>query len=355
MHRFKQPQTKSLRVSRRVPAQVYLWLAVLIFGASNAVTRKITELGAENFVGGENPISLCNVLFVGNLCALSVLLMIHRHEWRRTTLRLLSRQEWLYLGIVAVLSGAFAPALIFQSLALTPVTNVVLITRIEPPITLALSVWLLHDRVNRWQVGGAIAAFVGVVLTIVLPATPQATAIAMAGFTIDQGTVLAATGAIALAISTIVGKKQLSNVSLGLYSIVRTGVGTMIFFVVALVLYGHDHFAGVLSPFLWQWMLLYGVIIVVVGQSFWTVGLRSTSVATAAVIGSFAPIAGILAAYLLLGEVPTGAQYIGGCVILAGLLLSQWGTQSSFARQIHTVKRLPTEQAIESNMGFKGI
>lgn len=91
---------------------------------------------------------------------------------------------------------------------------------------------------------------------------------------------------------------------LGVFSLVRTGLGTIIFFFAALALYGHDHFKGVFSPFLWQWMLLYGVVIVVIGQSFWLTGLRAASVATASIIGSFAPIAGILAAYLILGEVP---------------------------------------------------
>jgi drug/metabolite transporter (DMT)-like permease len=48
------------------------------------------------------------------------------------------------------------------------VNNVVLVGRLEPPLTLALSVWLLRERVSFWEVAGAIAAFVGVILTIIL-------------------------------------------------------------------------------------------------------------------------------------------------------------------------------------------
>jgi drug/metabolite transporter (DMT)-like permease len=350
------PGTEPIQLINRIPGQAYLWLAVLIFGASSAVTRKITEIGAQNFVGGHNPISLCNVLFVGNLCALLVLLMIYRRQWNRRTLGQLSKREWGSLAIVAVLSGALAPGLIFQALALTPVTNVVLVGRLEPPLTLALSIWLLQERVNRWEVAGAIAAFIGVALTILLQPVKEPL-MQMGGFHIGLGELLAALGAIALAISTIIGKKRLSRVPLGIYSTVRTGLGTLIFFVVALVLYGQDHFAGVFSPFLWQWMLLYGVIIVVVGQSFWIAGLRASSVSTASLIGSFVPLAGILAAYLILGEVPTHAQYVGGSIILLGLLLSQVGIQRQTARRaaMTRVSSAPTEQAIESKMGFKGI
>jgi drug/metabolite transporter (DMT)-like permease len=341
------------KFSNRIPGQIYLWLAVPIFGASSAVTRKITEIGAENFVGGHNPISLCNVLFVGNLCALLVLCAIHRQQWNRNTLRQISRREWFGLIVVAVFAGALAPGLIFQALALTPVTNVLLVSRLEPPLTIALSIWLLHERVNRWEYMGAIVAFIGVTLTIVLQPAP-ANMMSAAGFQFGMGELLTALGSIAVSIATIVGKKWLSEVSLGIYSIVRTGLGTIIFFFVALVLYGHDHFAEVLSPFLWQWMLLYGTIIVVVGQSFWNVGLRTSSIATATIIGSFTPIVGILAAYFILGEVPTPAQYIGGSVILLSLFLSQLGISNrTDCRQI--VSSVCMEQSIESNMGFKGV
>lgn len=80
----------SHRQSFRIEGQTYLWLAILIFGASSAVTRKITEIGAQKFIGGSNPISLCNVLFVGNLCALIVLTTIYWREWNKAALKQIS-------------------------------------------------------------------------------------------------------------------------------------------------------------------------------------------------------------------------------------------------------------------------
>ncbi len=344
----------------RVPGQMYLWVAILIFGASGAVTRKLTEIGAANFVGGRNPISLCNVLFVGNLCALAVLLLMYRQQWRWSMLRQVRRREWISLAIAATLAGALAPALIFQALALTPVNTVVLLGRLEPPLALVLSIWLLGERVNRWEVLGAIAAFIGVVLTVVLqPTAPELTTseLTMANAHAVLGQWLTVLGAVALAIATIVGKRELARVPLGLYSIVRTGLGTVLFFVVALVLYGQDHFADVLSPFLWRWMLVYGVMIVVVGQSFWIAGLRVSTVSTASIISSFVPIAGIGAAYLILGETPTMAQYIGGSVILVGIGLSQVGVlrQTPTKQRRKRVTSASAEQQLGAEMGFKGI
>lgn len=349
---FPQQLTK---LTSRIPGYIYLWLAIPIFGSSSALTRKITEIGAQHFVGGHNPISYCNVLFTGNLCALLVLIAIHRHQWHRSTWRQISGWEWFGLVIVAILSGALAPGLIFQALSLTPVTNVLLLGRLEPPLTLALSIWLLRERLNRWEVLGSIVAFTGVVLTIVLQ-TDRSHMTPVAGFQVGVGEVMAVSGAICLSIATIVAKKHLGSVPLGIHNTVRTGLGTIVYFGLAVWMYGFDHFMDVLSPFLWQWMLLYGTVIVVIGQSLWNIGFRNSSIATASLIGSFAPIVGILAAYLILGEVPTHAQYIGGVVILVGLFLGQLGIRARTDRlKSIGVNSIETEQEIEGKMGFRGI
>ncbi|MBC6431275.1 DMT family transporter [Nostoc sp. HG1] len=330
----------------KIPGQTYLWLAILIFGASSAVTRKLTQIGAQHFMDGRNPISLCNVLFVGNLCALIVMLPIYRRQWNKKALQQLSKKDWLALIAIAILSGALVPGLIFQALALTGVNNIILIGRLEPPLAIALSVWLLRERVNSWEVVGAIAAFVGVALTILLQPS-QTTTINMGVLRLGIGELLAAIAAVASVVSTIIVKEWLSDIPVGIFSIFRTALGTVIFFFAALVLYGNDHFMDVFSPFLWQWMLVYAAVIVVLGQSFWLKGLRASTVSTASLAGSFTPIVGIVAAYLVLGEVPTFAQYIGGSLILVGIFLSQVGVRFQISRKVAT--------QVEQGMGFKGI
>ncbi|NMG08183.1 DMT family transporter [Brasilonema sp. UFV-L1] len=345
------------RLIPRIPGQTYLWLAVLIFGASSAVTRKLTEIGAQNFTGERNPISLCNVLFVGNLCALIVLISIYWRQWNKATLKQLSKKDWLNLTIVAILSGALAPGLIFQALALTQVNNVILVGRLELPLTLILSVWLLKERVNLWEVMGAIASLVGVTLTIILQPPGQAM-MNVGSFHLGVGELLAALGSVAAVASTIiVSKGRLSEIPLGIYSIFRTALGTVIFFFFALALYGKEHFMDALSPFLWQWMLLYGLVIVVLGQLLWLKGLRTCMVSVASLVGSFTPVVGIVAAYLILGEAPTKAQYIGGSLIVVGIFLSQIGIRLQTSRTI-AFSRVDSTQAVqevEAGMGFKGI
>lgn len=337
----------------KIPGRAYLLTAIIIFATANSVVRKLSDIGAQNLIDGRNPISLCNVLFVGNLCALIVLILIYCQQWQISVLKQLSGTDWIGLTGVALLEGALAPALIFTALDLTTVNNVILIGRIEPPLTLALSVLLLRERVNSWVVGGAIASFIGVVLTIVLQPPPE-TMMAMGGFQLGRGDLMAAGWAVTIAISTIISKAKLRNIPLGIFTIYRTALGTIVFFVAALHLYGAVHFVDAFSPVLWQWMILYGAVIVAGGQFCFFNGLKQTNASEVSLASSFSPIAGILAAYFILAEAPTTAQYIGGSVILLGIIINQIGTRQQPAE---TTAALESESSKEMEMeaGFKGI
>jgi drug/metabolite transporter (DMT)-like permease len=337
----------------RIPGRTYLLIAILIFAASNSVIRKLTDLGVQYSIEGRNPISFCNVLFVGNLCALVVLFLVYRQQCTLQNLRSISRKTWWGLMAVSILSGALAPALIFIALDLTAVNNVVLIGRIEPPLILAMSILILGDRVNLWVMAGAIVSFIGVGLTILLQ-EPTTEMMKMGGLPIGRGELMAAGGAIAFAVSTIISKVTLKQIPLGLFSLIRTTLGTVIFFIVVLILYTPTHFMDVFSPFLWQWMLVYGAIIVVGGQLCWFTGLKTAGAADVSLASSFSPIAGILAAYFILSEAPTLAQYIGGSIILIGIVLNQIGIFLQPAKSATKPPLIPVKE-MDMEVGFKGI
>jgi drug/metabolite transporter (DMT)-like permease len=254
----------------------------------------------------------------------------------------------------ALLAGVLAPSLIFDALSRTMVNNVILIGRLEPPLTLALAIWLLKERTNRWEILGAIVSFIGVIVTIALQSQGESTPpVGLIGL----GEILTAIAAVALAVSSIISKVRLNSIPVGIFTIVRTALGTVIFFFAALYLYGSQHFMDAFSPFLWKWMLVYGAIIVAVGQSFWLSGLKRSSATEASLASAFNPIAAILAAYLILGEAPTLAQYIGGTIILGGIALGQVGVWHKYIREKAGVKadKESHPRKMESGIGFKGI
>ena len=93
------------------------------------------------------------MLFIGNLCALVLLSLTYAREWRAQRWRQIKWQDWLTMTLVAVLGAAIVPTLIFTALAITPVNNVILISQVDTPLVLALSVWLLGDRGNFLLMG----------------------------------------------------------------------------------------------------------------------------------------------------------------------------------------------------------
>lgn len=337
----------------RIPYRAYLFLAVTISAAAGAVTRQLINLGAQLAAGGHNPISFCNVLFVGNLCALLLLFSLYRQDLFPSVLKQLTPRNWLMLFLVAVLSGALAPALFFSALELTPVNNIILISRLEPPLALALAVFILGDRVNTWVVAGALLSFLGVALTVLLQA-PGAEAMTMMSWQVGTGEFYVIAAAIVSAISAIISKISLDQVSLGLFTTFRMAVGTIVFFAVVLVLFSPSHFMDVFHPRLWQWMLIYSAIIVVGGQLAWFAGLRRSHASEVSLANSVSPIAGILAAYFILGETPNMAQYMGGLVILAGIGLNQYGIMMQQAQPMGQVQDRSLKEA-DLEAGFKGL
>ncbi len=333
--------------------RVYLLMAIAIFGAANAVTRKLTDLGEMNLIDGRNPISFCNVLFIGNLCALILLAVIYGREWRRPALRQIKWQDWLSMVVVAVLGAAVVPTLIFTALAITPVNNVVLISQIDTPLVLALSVWVLGDRVNKWVVAGAIVSFIGVALTVLIqPPGTEMVSMGM-GMAIGRGALLTLIAAIIKAVANLISKISLREIPLGIFSVFRMFVGTVFFFGATVVLYGPEHFIDVSAPFLWQWMVLYAAVIVVAGQSFWFNGLKRSTASEVSFATAFNPIVGIVSAFLLLGEVPTFGQYLGGVVILGGIVLNQIGVQR--LNQLRRPSQRPKAKEMSEAVSFKGI
>ena len=315
------------------------------------MTRKLTELGAQNLVDGRNPISFCNVLFVGNLGALWFLSLIYYRQWRIPLLRSISLKNWLVMAVVAVLGAVVVPTLVFTALDLTNVNNVILLGQIDTPLALALSVWLLSERINRWVVASAIVSFIGVALTVILQ-PPSSDAVSMMGVVIGRAELYVLIAAVFKVVANLISKMSLQQIPLGIFSGFRMLVGTIVFFVATIILYGAEHFMDVTSPFLWQWMLLYSAIIVVGGQLLWFSGLKRSNASEVSFATAFNPLAGILAAYVLLGEIPTKAQYIGGAVILCGIVLNQISVQKLSKTSSMRKKTAPE---MDEAIAFKGI
>lgn len=336
----------------RIPGPAYLWVSVIIFGAAASVVRLLSDLGAQFPIDGRNAISFCNLLFAGNACAAMGLFAIHRKTWRFAILRRLSKADWAALLGVAILANGIAPWLFFIGLENTMVTSVVLVSQIEPPLVLALSWLIFGDRLGVWSIIGATLCLIGVALSVLLQ--PDA-----ADYMVGKGEIYVALAAAIYAVVTVFARLRLRHIPLGIYSVTRSAVGTVIFFIAASYLFGPIHFVDLASPFLWKWMVVYGGLVILSGQLAWDYGLRRSRSIDVSLTISFAPVAGIAAAFLILGEQPLAAHYQGGGVLMLGIAICLLAARRTRVTQISATETLAdkTTAALRDGCrgGFKGV
>jgi drug/metabolite transporter (DMT)-like permease len=306
------------KIFSRVPGKAWIWIAVLISAASNSVVAKLHNLGECHLApDGRNPISFCNIFFTGSVVAFFTLLLSHPGEVKPSKMKGFSRKDWILTIVSGALAGAIAPIMFFKALTETAVTNVVLVQTIEIPMVLVLA-WLMRgEKSTPTAILGAMVAFGGVILTSVIGHEGP--------FHLMRGDVLTIVGTFSGVLATQLSRDVLQRMSPILYGIIRNSLGSVLFAMIVLKVYGTQHFGEVFTPYLWMWTLVYGSIVVVGGQLTWLMGVKSAKAGDIALAVAFTPVAGVFFAYLLLGEKPAWGQWVGGAVIMAGVALHLFG------------------------------
>ena len=328
---------------------VLVWVAVLIYAASNSIVSLLADIGREHPVMGRNAITLCNLLFLGSLISLVPMVFMFWRDWTLEALRKLSRKDWAVLTLSATLSSAVTPALFFVALDYTTVTNVVLIGRIEPPLFLLATYFFLKEQFDPWAFAAGLIALGGAVLMIALNSETA--------FHFGHGEIAAAVATLSFIASTLVTRLGLQGIPLGIFSIYRTVLGTIIYYFLAIYLYGAMHFQDLFSKIVLQWVWVYAVIVILVGQFAWSIGLKNARSADVSLATSFSPLAALVIAMLLLGEDPGPGLIPGGLVILAAIGVGQYGRlRKKRAAEAERRKALDTGRALEaeSRVNFKG-
>ncbi len=288
---------------------LFAWVAVVIYAASNSIVTQLVDIGAMNPVGnGRNAITYSNLLLLGSLLSVVPMAILFRKDLTRANVRALNPRDWRIMTLSAFLSSALTPGLFFFALANTTVTNIVLISRIEPPLFL-LATWLvLHERFSPRMMIAGLVALTGAVIMISMNEKGG-----MMGLGIGEWAAAAAT--LSYIASTLVTRKGLQDVPMGIFSVYRTIVGAGIYFGLAIMIFGPDTFRDLFSPVLWSWIWVYAGVVIVFGQIAWNLALKHASSGDLALATSFSPLAAILIAMLLLGENP-GAGLLPGALLI---------------------------------------
>ena len=285
------------------------WGAMLIYASSNSIVSLLVSIGeATPVADGRNAITYTNLLLLGSLISIISISIMFRRDLTRANVRIMTRRDWGFLALSALLSSAITPGLFFYALAHTSVTNIVLISRIEPPLFLFAAWFFLNERFSRRALAAGLVALSGAVVMISLRGGGGLNALG----TGEWATVCATLSYIA---STLVTRRSLCNIPIGLFSVARTILGSAIYFTLICMLVGPGAFRDIFAPVLWSWIWLYAGIVIVLAQISWNMALKYARSETLSLATSFSPLAAILIAMALLGET-VGAGFVPGAILI---------------------------------------
>ncbi len=308
------------------------WLAVILYAASNSIVTLLVGIGAANPVsGGGNAITYTNLYLLGSLISLLPMALLYRRDLTRANLRRLTPHQWRLLGLSAVLSSVLTPGLFFYALEHTTVTNIVLVGRIEPPLFLLATWFFLRERLNPWAMLAGLTALGGAIVVI-------GTGSKAGMLTLGKGEVATIAATLSFIASTIVTRAGLRDVPIGIFATVRTGLGASLYFVLVAGIFGPAKFEGMFEPILWQWVWVYAVLIIVLGQIAWNFGLKHARAGDVSLATSFSPLAALLIAMALLGEDPGPGLIPGAAIIMFAIAIGHFGRHASDTAEIEPNK-----------------
>ena len=262
----------------------------------------------------ESAISVCNVLFVGNLCASAVVLVMFKPSniWNR--LKGLSGRTIVEIVVFGSLA-ALLSSLIFYALETTTVTNAVLLARLGPILFAVGTTLVLGQSLTKAEWAGFGLIGVGILATV----------LSSGGFAVSKGDWSILGSAVVYAVVTAMSKRLTKVLDLGSVVFVRNFFSAVVFFVLANVLFGPSHFTNAFYGPLWLIMIVYALVVIVLAQLAWFRSLKLLPPATIARWTVVTPALAMAYAYFINGEAPAAQQLTALAFITVGIVVSNLG------------------------------
>jgi len=227
----------------------------------------------------------------------------------RRSLPQLSRQDILLILLssvfVALHFGLWITSLSYTSIA----SSVVLVTA-HPAFVAVISYFLWGERLNKLTIGGIGVAFIGVIF------------INYGGFTFGSqailGNLLALIAGFTMGAYLIVGRQLRARIDIFSYLTILYTCSAVIL-LVATVLSGHSLFGY--SPTTYVMLILLALVPQLIGHSSINLAVRLVPVTFVSVAILGEPVGATLLGSIILGEIPTANEIVGGLFILGGIFL----------------------------------
>jgi drug/metabolite transporter (DMT)-like permease len=296
--------------------------ATALFALGPVVLKLLVMMGGRFGLKHPDAISFCNVLFVGNLCAAIVTLIVFGSRSVFLEMLRLPRRAVASLLLASTVATIY-PAMIFIALEYTSIFNVVLVSRFNG-VALAVFGWLSGKSDLRRPEAAGYAVMAVSVLGLLL--------VNNHGFYINTGEALVLTASIFYVLIEVLNQKATAHCTVHTYVFFRNAVSAGIFFGVASYLFGFNHFADAFTGDLWILMVIYAAFAVVAAQWLW---LKATAVLSVGIVANMQlvnPAFSLAFALILLHERPRAIDGLVVALLLIGVMIPRLARRYSTSR-----------------------
>lgn len=293
---------------------VILLAYVLFSGVRNTVLKFLQLQGAAHPIHGENPISFCNVFFLSQLMV-GLALVLQEPVTLKRELGVIDGRTRLLIALDSFLGCFLAPLSFYLTLDRLSVITQTLLFSLSLPVSALVALWWLKEKLppRFWLSLGLILA--GLVLGKVLTSGPVMGMDHLTGFFWGMVSV-GATGIRSSLRQRITARRLSRAITSGVGNI----AGALVFAVIALLVYGPQHFFYLRFWWVFWVIAVYGVTLSLGTEVLRQLCARHYSVAQVALFGTASLVISIGSAALFLGEPLSGPVLLSSLLILAGVL-----------------------------------
>jgi len=227
----------------------------------------------------------------------------------RDELKMISRRDW---GLTAI-SGVFLALhfiVWFESLNYTSVASSVVLVTLQPIFAFIGTYFFFGER---FSIAAVISMFITLIGSIIIGwGDFQISGLAL------FGDALALLGAITVTAYFLLGQRLRRSMSLIAYTFIVYGISALVLLVYNLIL--NNDFVGYTLDH-WGWFLALAIIPTFFGHTLFNWALKWLSTSTISMAIVFEPIGATALAYLILDEIVTPTQWLGGTIVIFGLFL----------------------------------
>ncbi len=276
-------------------------------------------------------VSFCNLLFVGNICAAFFSLIFYGHKKIVGDIKRLNIKEWGLILVITLIS-AISSMLMFISLEKLTVVNVVLVQRLDGVFYALFALIIFQEKPRKIHLLSYAFILLGISIQIYLVNHGE---FSKPVFLLIIATVL-------FSINPVFHKIIMKSISAEAMLFLVKLISAILFFLIAVKVFGLYHFADLTKGKLWLGLSVYALLIIFIGSMFWYEGVKQASTRQLSNMMLLVPVASIVFAFVFLGEKLNYQEATAVVIVITGLLIEQFKPQKR-------KKHLPKESPLRGN------